>query len=320
MSRDASPLDVDALMRDINPSTERPSPEAVGAALQRVLAEAALREQGVPAQWIGRRRLRLSLAGVVLAAAVAAFAVINLLPSSGTPAGVGKAWARDVAARSAAVAAGEGHGILHIDVLVTQASATGGAAPVRYRVESWSQLRSPHGFWETTVSGTDETTTTVLGNHIETYDSRTKTLSGATKQIGRRAPRATLFDPAYHAALTVLYPQEAAGGGRGGRAHGRPRSLPQLIARLIRSPGVTVDRTAHIAGRQAIRITSVRGRAILYVAPRTYTPLEFVMHGDPGAVNPITISMRFLAYETLARGSVQPPDLQRLHPRARYVA
>ena len=319
MSRDPSPLDVDTLMRDFNPTTEPPSPEVVDAALRRVLAEPALREQGMPAQRIGRRRLRLSLAGVVLAAAVAAFAVINLLPSSSMPAGVGKAWARDVAARSAAVAAGEGDGILHIDVLMTQTS-TGGAGPVRYRVESWSQLRSPHGFWETTVSRGDETTTTVLDNHIETYDSRTRTLSGATKQIGGGAPRATLFDPAYHAALTVLYPQEAPGMGQGGRAHGLPRSLPQLIARLIRSPGVTIDRTARIDGRPAIRITSFRGRAILYVEPRTYTPVEFMMHGDPGAVRPVTIAMRFLAYETLARGSAQPPDLQRLHPRARYVA
>jgi hypothetical protein len=312
MSSDASPLDVDALMRDINPSTETPAPEAVEAALQRMLAEAALREQGVPAERIGRRRLRLALAGVVLAAAVAAFLVINLLPSSGTPAGVGKAWARDVVARSAAVAAGRGDGILHIDVLMTQTSA-GGGAPVRYRVESWSQLRAPHGYWETTVSGTDETTTTVIGNQIETYDSRTKTLSGATKQIGRAVPRATLFDPAYHAALTVLYPRDGAGAGH------VPRSLPQLIARLIRSPGVAVDRTARIDGRQAISLTSLRGRAILYVEPRTYAPIEFVMHGDPGAVNPVTIRMRFLAYETLARGSVQPPDLQRLHPGARYV-
>jgi hypothetical protein len=57
----------------------------------------------------------------------------------------------------------------------------------------------------------------------------------------------------------------------------------------------------------------------VFVRPRTYTPLELVTHGDPGA-GPggiARITLRFAAYETLPRGSVAPPDLARLHPGAR---
>ena len=72
---------------------------------------------------------------------------------------------------------------------------------------------------------------------------------------------------------------------------------------------------------RAIRITALHGRAMLYMQPRTYRPLEFVTMGDPGA-NPQSIAsvrMRFRAYGRLPRGSVSPPDLQRLHPTAKLA-
>ena len=313
MPNSASSRDVDALMREIGADVGAPSPEAVDAALDRVLAEAALLEQGTRARPSGTRHRRLALGGAMLAGTIAAaFAVINLLPSSGASAGIGRAWAKDVAARSAAVAAGDRHGTLHIDVLVTQTAA--GTAPVRYRVESWSELQAPHAYWETTVSGSDVTTTTVRRNQIESYDSRTNTLSVAAKKIGAGSSGPTLFDPAYHAALTVLYPRDAV---RPGSANHLPPTLSRLIAQLLRSPGVTVDRHSRIDGRPAIRITALRGRAVLYVEPKTYRPIVFVTHGDSGAARSITISMRFGAYETLPRGSVAPPDLRQLHPDAK---
>ncbi len=312
MPSNGSSRDVDALMRGVAPVIDAPSPEALDAALERVLAEAALTEHGADAR-TSSTRLRVTLGMAVVAAAVAAaFAVINLLPSPGAPAGLGKAWARDVAARSAAVAAGGGNGTLHIDVLVTQTAQ--GTAPVRYRVESWSQLRAPHAYWETIRSGSDVTTTTVLHDGVMSYDSRTKTLSVATKKIGAASSGATLFDPAYHAVLTVLHPRDAASPGPAGHL---PPTLSRLIARLLRSPNVTVDSNSRIDGRPAIRITALHGRALLYVEPRTYTPIVFLTHGDPGATGSVAISMRFAAYETLPRGSVAPPDLRRLHPHAK---
>jgi hypothetical protein len=98
-----------------------------------------------------------------------------------------------------------------------------------------------------------------------------------------------------------------------------PPSFPQLLARLIRSPNVTVDGNATLDGNRVVSITSLHGRAILYLQPRTYTPLEFVMHGDPGSTpaSVTTIVMQFDTYETLPRGAVDPPNLRQLHPGAR---
>jgi len=305
VSRNAISLDADALMRAVNPAAEPPSPDAIELALQRLLAET---ESPVAAA-AGRRRLALA-GGLLVAAVAAGFAVINLLPASSTNSGVGAAWAKNVIARSAGVAAGVGDGILHVDMRVTETSAAG-SDNVRYRVESWAQLGAPRAFWETIVSRSNATTTTVIGDHVESYDSATNTFAGATKQIGHGRPRAALFDPAYHAALSVLYPRDG--------ADRVPPSFAQLVARLIRSPNVTVDRNATLDGNRAVSITSLHGRAILYLQPRTYTPVEFVMHGDPGATpaSITTILMRFDTYETLPRGAVDPPNLRLLHPGAR---
>jgi hypothetical protein len=305
VSRNPVSLDADALMRAVNPAAEPPLPDAVDLALQRLL------EATEPTVAAAAGRRRLALAGGLLVAAVAAgFAVVNLLPASSTNSGVGAAWAKNVIARSAGVAAGVGDGILHIEVRVTEKSAAR-SDNVRYRVESWAKLDAPRAFWETIVSRSDATTTTVVGDHVESYDSATNTLAGATKQIGSRQPRAALFDPAYHAALSVLYRKDG--------ADRVPPSFPQLVARLIRSPNVTVDGNATLDGNRAVSITSLHGRAILYLQPRTYTPLEFVMHGDPGSTTAsiTTIVMRFDTYETLPRGAVDPPNLRKLHPGAR---
>ena len=76
----------------------------------------------------------------------------------------------------------------------------------------------------------------MIRDHVVTYDSATNTLSGASKQIGGGVSRAALFDPAYHAALTLLYPREAAVGKH------LPGSFSQLIVKLIRSPDVSSSR------------------------------------------------------------------------------
>jgi hypothetical protein len=212
------------------------------------------------------------------------------------------------------VAGGARAGVLHIDMLVTQTSANH-AVNARYRVESWTQLGPPHGLWETIRSGSDATTTTVIRDHVMTYDSATNTLSGASKQIGGGVSRAALFDPAYHGVLAVLYPREA------GTGKHLPRTFSQLIAKLIRSPYVTVQRDAHVNGTPAIRITALHGRAIVYVQPATYRPLEFVILGDPGAggQGAVKMAMRFDAYATLPRGSASPPNLEWLHPNAKLA-
>ena len=311
MSRQPTPLDGDALMRAMNPSTEPPSSQVMEEALNRLLAESG----PAPAPAVGRRR-RYALAGGVLAAAAAAgVAAIAVLPGSSTTPGVDTAYAKDVIARAASVAGGSHSGVLHIDMLVRQTSANH-SANARYRVESWTQLGPPHGSWETIRSGSDVTTTTVIGDHVTTYDSATNTLSGATKQIGGGVARAALFDPAYHAVLTVLYPRLA------GTGTHLPRSFSQLIARLIRSPHVTVQRDAHLGGRPAIRITALHGRAVIYVQRGTYRPLELVTMGDPGASpqSIVRMVMRFDAYRTLPRGSVSPPNLERLHPTAKLAS
>jgi hypothetical protein len=319
MSRRSAPIDGDALMRAINPSTEPPSSEAVvEAALQRLLRESAL-----PPVTTGMRRRRasgsprrrLALAGGLFMAAAVAFAAINLPSGSSPTVGVDNAFANGVIARAAGLAGGAHDGVLHIDMLVTQTSANH-SANARYRVENWTQLAAPHGFWETIHSGSDVTTTAVIGDQVESYDSATNTLSGGTKQIGGALPRDVLFDPAYQAALTVLYPHEVGAGKH------LPRSFSQLIARLIRSPHVTVQRNAHVDRRSAIKITALHGRAVLYVQPRSYRPLEFVTMGDPGASaqSIVSVTMRFRAYGRLPRGSVSPPDLQRLHPTVKLAS
>jgi hypothetical protein len=315
MSRNAPPLDPDALMRSMNPSTEPPSFEALEAALQRLLAEAEPAGASVPGRrrWISRSsRTRPALAaGVLVAVIAAAFAAINLLPASSHPAGVGTALAKDVVARTADVATGAGDGILHIDMLVTQTSANK-SDEVHYRIQSWAQLSAPHAFWETSYSGSDVSTTVLLRGRVEYYDSASNTLSGGAKRVSGARPRAALFDPAYHSVLVVLYPSNVT-------AHQLPPTFSQLVARLIRAPNVTVDRHATLDGRPAIRITALQGRAILYAQPRSYTPLEFVTFGDLGAdpASITRITMRFAAYETLPHGSVSPPDLQKLHRSAR---
>ncbi len=166
-------------MRAVNPAAEPPSPDAVDLALQRLLAAT---EPPVAAA-AGRRRLALA-GGLLVAAVAAGFAVINLLPASSTNSGVGAAWAKNVIARSAGVAAGVGGGILHIDMRVTEKSNARSDNVYRYRVESWAKLDAPRAIWETIVSRSDATTTTVVGDHVESYDSATNTLAGATKQIG----------------------------------------------------------------------------------------------------------------------------------------
>jgi hypothetical protein len=315
MSRNTPPLDPDAMMRSMNPATAPPSSGELEAALQRLLAEDEL----ATATAAGRRpriarspRPRLALAAGVLVAVIAAsFAAINLLPASSHSAGVGNALAKDVVARTAALAGGAGNGILHIDMLVTQASAST-SREVHYRVQSWAQLSAPHAYWETSYAGSDVSTTVLVHGRVEYYDSASDTLSGGTKRVAGAQPRAALFDPAYHSVLAVLYPGNVT-------AHQLPPTFSQLVARLIRSPNVTVDSDATFDGRPAIRITALHGRAILYTQPHSYTPLEFVTVGDPGA-NPASIAritMRFAAYETLPHGSVSPPDLQKLHPSAR---
>jgi hypothetical protein len=314
MSRHSTPLDGDALMRAINPNTEPASPEALEEALNRVLAEV----EPAPALELRRSspRRRYALAGGMLVAATAAsFAAIAFWPGSSSTPGVDRAYARDVVARAAQVAGGGHSGVLHIDMLVTQASANH-AVNARYRIESWTQLGAPHGLWETISSGSDVTTTTVIHDHVVTYDSATNTLSGATKQNGRGVSRAALFDPAYHGALAVLYPREAAVGKH------LPGSFSQLIAKLIRSPHITVQRGVHLDGRRVIRISALHGRAVIYVQPATYRPLEFVTMGDPGASaqGTVRIVMRFDAYTTLPRGSVAPPNLERLHPTAKLAS
>jgi hypothetical protein len=255
--------------------------------------------------------VRLALAGGLFAAAiVVAFAAISLLPASSSPTGVNKAWARDAVARAAAVSAGRGNGVLHIDMLVSDTSAAL-ATPARYRLDSWTRLSGPFAYWQVIRSGSDVTTTTVLGDRVESYDSSSNTLSGGTKQIAGAQPRAVLFDPAYHAVLSLLYPGET-------NAKTLPRTLSALIARLIRSPHVRVTRTAHFDGKPAVRITALGGRAVLFLQPRTYRPLEFVIAGDPGAgpQREAVMTMRFDAYETLPRGAVSPPNLAQLHPSA----
>jgi hypothetical protein len=313
MSRHSTPLDGDALMRAMNPSTEPPSSEALEEALDRVLAES---EAAPVVQRRAVRRRRYALTGGVLAAATAAsLAAITLLPGSSTTPGVDKAYAKGVIARAASVAGGAHGGVLHIDMLVTQTSANH-AVNARYRVESWTQLAAPHALWETIRAGADVTTTTVIRDHVVTYDSATNTLSGATKQIGGGVSRAAFFDPAYHAVLTMLYPREA------GVGKHLPGSFSQLIAKLIRSPHVTVQRDAHLGGRRAIKITALHGRAVVDVQPGTYRPLELVTMGDPGGSPQDTVRMvmRFNAYATLTRGSVSPPNLERLHPTAKLAS
>ena len=139
--------------------------------------------------------MRLTVASALFAAAIAAgLGAINLLTASSTTPGLADAWAKGVVSRTGAVAAGAGHGVLHIDMRVTETSADR-SVDVRYRVQSWTRLGSPPGYWQTISSGSDVTTTAVLGDHVESYDSATNTLSMGTKRIGGGPPRAALLTP-----------------------------------------------------------------------------------------------------------------------------
>ena len=311
MPSNTTPLDPDAVIRAFNPSTEPPPAEDQERALLRVLAE--------PVPHTGRRRrrrapVRLAFAGgLLVTVAVVAFATVSLLPASMSRPHLGTAW-RDVVARAAAATAGSGKGILHIDMRVTEAGP-GTSTPARYRVESWTTLSRPYAYWQIIRSGSDAATTTVVGDRVESYDSASNTLTGAVKHIASAQPRVVLFNPAYYAALNILYPGGTAG-------HTLPPTLPGLITRVIRSPHVKVSRSARFDGHRAVRITALGGQAVLYLQPHTYVPLEFVITGDPaaGPKNHARMTMRFVAYETLRRGSVSPPDLARLHPGARVAS
>jgi hypothetical protein len=308
----------DELIKAANPLTDQRSEAEIDAALERVVqtlpaADKPLTRRSRPA------RPRPVFAGAVVAAAIViAFAATNLISTSGSPGGVSVAWAKQVITRVAAVLAGSGNGILHIDETIVETS-TGRRAGSRVRsfeFNSWQQQTPPYAYWQNGYNGADHSTT-VITNRIERYDT-----TGNTLYEGRKlSPSAIslheqIANPAW---LAVSYMAQRV------RVPSNATSYGVLLAQLLKAPGVAVNPHVRLNGKTVIGIVSGVTRGIsltragdisgtLYVQPKTYRPLEYVIRRGNGIV-----TQRFSTYQTLPLDSVPVPNLQKLHPDARII-
>jgi hypothetical protein len=304
--RDAT--DLDDAIRAANPLTgQRPDAE-IDAALARLLRTMPVSadEPRTPSWTPATARLALAL-GVLVIALVVAFAATNLLPPSGTPGGVSEAWAARVLARTYAALAGSGDGILHIDETVTVTATGPHSRRLSYQTESWQQQTSPYDYWS---KGSDGSYWTIVNRQLEHYEAPYNTLYETPQLSPLEVSQDRWLDnPAWQVEARLL-----------GHAS-TSASYADLIARLFKTQGATVDPDASVNGQAAISITSVATSGAtqkLYVRPVTYEPVEEVISGRDGSEKS-TIITKFSAYQTLPAGSVSPPNLQQLHPNARVT-
>lgn len=322
MSKTKVRIDPDALMQIVNPYTAPFSDDEIEIGLARSLEHIACSRHvsSVPTQgarwqrqqWAGRR-VKL-VGGLTAAAGAAAFGLVNVLPLSGTSAGVGEAWAKRVIARVVAVAV-PSTGILHVDAISSGTISTGNDAgqpigPTSLEVNSWDEQDPPHSFWATvSTNNSIDSYTTVVDGQVTRYDPVNDTLSSGPE--GTLPPSAV--DPALaavHAVAGATDPSDAATYDTSDST----ASVPSMIEKLVDAPGVKVNSGASVDGSPAIAIISADGKTTLYVAPRTYQPIELV----DGSVNPtVTETTRFKTYEVLPDGSVPVPNLRPEHPNAK---
>ena len=324
MSRTIHPVDIDELMRSMNPLTAEPSSTDVDLALQRLLSQLPEAPQPRPRR-VRTTRLRLALGGTVAAtAAGAAFAAVNLLPASTTAGVIGNASAKQVIAHAAAATTGPSDGILHVARTVT---IDGGATNETYTTESWMQQTAPYDYWANTQSSSFTVTTTVAGGDVDEYNSQTNTITESHLTVQQARVFPLLSDPAYRAALTLQQTQNTSSAAdpltltvppSQGQA---PETFSDLLTSLLTLPGLAVNPNASVNGQNAISISSQSGDEVLYVQAGTYTPLQFVLTYRSGLTygsdnTPISVTTTFNSYQTLPAGSVSMPDVAQLHPNA----
>ncbi len=324
MSRTIHPVDIDELMRSMNPLTAEPSSTDVDLALQRLLSQLPEAPQPRPRR-VRTTRLRLALGGTVAAtAAGAAFAAVNLLPASTTAGVIGNASAKQVIAHAAAATTGPSDGILHVARTVT---IDGGATNETYTTESWMQQTAPYDYWANTQSSSFTGTTTVAGGDVDEYNSQTNTITESHLTVQQARVFPLLSDPAYRAALTLQQTQNTSSAAdpltltvppSQGQA---PETFSDLLTSLLTLPGLAVNPNASVNGQNAISISSQSGDEVLYVQAGTYTPLQFVLTYRSGLTygsdnTPISVTTTFNSYQTLPAGSVSMPDVAQLHPNA----
>ena len=321
MSRTIHLVDIDELMRSMNPLTAEQSSTDVDLALQRLLSQLPEAPQPRPRR-IRATRVRVVLGGTV--AATAAFAAVNLLPASTTPGAVGNASAKQVIAHAAAAATGPGDGILDVASTVT---IDGGATNETYTTESWTQQTAPYDYWANTQSSSFTGTTTVAGGDVDEYNSQTNTITESHLTVQQAQAFPLLSDPAYRAALTLEQTQNTSSAAdpltltvppSQGQA---PATFSDVLTSLLKLPGLVVNQNASVNGQNAISISSPNGDEVLYVQTGTYTPLKFVVTYLSGLTygsdnTPITVTTTFSSYQTLPAGSVSMPDVTQLHPNA----
>ena len=321
MSRTIHLVDIDELMRSMNPLTAEQSSTDVDLALQRLLSQLPEAPQPRPRR-IRATRVRVVLGGTV--AATAAFAAVNLLPASTTPGAVGNASAKQVIAHAAAAATGPSDGILDVASTVT---IDGGATNETYTTESWTQQTAPYDYWANTQSSSFTGTTTVAGGDVDEYNSQTNTITESHLTVQQAQAFPLLSDPAYRAALTLEQTQNTSSAAdpltltvppSQGQA---PATFSDVLTSLLKLPGLVVNQNASVNGQNAISISSQSGDEVLYVQASTYTPLKFVVTYLSGLTygsdnTPITVTTTFSSYQTLPAGSVSMPDVTQLHPNA----
>jgi len=334
MSRTNGPMDIDELMRSMNPLPAKPSSDELELALQRLLSELP-EAPPVPRGRIRATRLRVALGGALaVTAAGGAFLAVNLLPAATTPGAVSNAWAKRVIEHAAAAVAGTGDGILHVvrtetvDFTITGANnGTDGPASETSTIESWQQQTAPYDYWSDTQSGSVTGTTTVAAGDVESYNSLTPNTileSHLSSELASIFP--LVSDPAYRAALALQQTQSSGSAPSNkllflnvtpsqGQA---PATFSDLIASLLKLPGLTVNQNASVNGQNAISISSRSGDEVLYVQPGSYTPLKFMATSGSGS-SQVSITTTFSTYQTLVAGAVSMPDLVQLHPSAKVV-
>lgn len=223
--------------------------------------------------------------------------------------------ASDVIARTAAFVTGSGNGILHVEATTTVVHNGKRGSSV---FDNWSEEAPPYDNWSLALSasGKLEIGTTVVGNTITTYQADWNQISVGNSRTGPMP--AQLGDPLVDAILRLVPP------GHGivvpeSRLIASATAFSELLAELIKEPGVTVDQDATLNGGPAIAIRSSDRQGTLYVEPGNYRPLEFVAATE-GPPDGHRITMRtttvFKTYETLPNGSVHVPNLVLEYPHA----
>jgi hypothetical protein len=277
-----------------------------------------------------RRRL-LRAAALSAAAAAAAFGLLSALPTGGP----------SVVERAAAALEPSADTILHYQLSGEQRNPDG--STVTWRSETW-QLRVAPFTRRQIEFGPDSPRAETLtrGDMNELYDARTNTIYLASRQelVAANSLKIEIVPQSKIAKITrdprvdtvlvlgkggkrphVITTEEGAKRLREKVAQEGEESASDQpvedfrteILALLESGRARETGRVEVAGRDAIRIESLRGRQIYLVDAATYAPIEWTTAGNGGSV-----TLRFPVYEELPidTESMELLDLEAQHPEA----